>query len=535
MRSQVYTSNSMHSTYDAIAIGSGHNALVTAAYLAQAGWKVLVLEQSDRPGGWVRTEEVTLPGFHHDLYASTLPLWLLSAPHAELGADLAKRGLNFVTPSIATGVSIPHQTPAVFYPDLQANLAELDHHAPGDGEAWATMLSEFGQVAPIFGNLSNTDLSTSEAEALFNALLMAPDGNGPSDYTIAYGKSAIRFLRERFQSETTQAMFAAWMMHLGRGPDDARGAFFLPLVLSSLQMVGTPLAIGGAERLVQALVQLIEDHGGTVLCGHSVEQILVEQGQAKGVRSCTGELFSAKRAVVAGINPDQLYLRLLTESGLSSTLRRQQGHHRYSYGVMQIHVALSTMPKWQHPRLEGAGQIHLTPGLDNISQSVHQAIQGFLPSQPTISVDIPSYHDLSRAPEGQAVMRIQATEVPVQVQGDAADHIAVNTGQWTSDLKNRFADRLIDIVGQHLPNVPDAILERYIVSPSELAASNPNAGPGAITHVAQDITEYAFWRPSHQTVIPNLYQVGAATWPGHGVGGASGYIVAQRLLQQFAA
>jgi phytoene dehydrogenase-like protein len=518
--------------YDAIAIGSGHNALVTAAYLARAGWKVLVLEKNDRPGGWVRTEELTLPGFHHDVYSSTIPLWLLSQPHQDLGAELGDRGLQFIQPKIATGVSMLDGRTAAFYVDMEANIAEFERLSPGDGAAWTRLFAEFGEVAPLFARLSSLDLSSPEAEILLQKLLFASDGKSPSAYAREYMRTASRFLQERFRSPVIHAMLGSWMMHLGRGVDDANGAFFLPLVLSTLQMVSTPIVVGGVEMLVKSLVKLITDYGGVILGDRQVDQVIVRDGKAVGVITQNGEYFYASEAIIAGINPDRLYHQLLSESELNPQIRQERGKHDYSYGVMQVHLALSEAPKWSDERLQHSGQVHLTTGLDGISQAVNQAIRGFLPKMPTISIDTPTDRDPSRAPYGKAIVRVQATEVPVYLRGDAAEEISTGNGTWTEDLKNRFADRLINIVGQHLPNVPGAILARHIISPPELAKSNLNAGAGAITSVAKDITEYALWRPSHRTLLPNLYLVGAATWPGHGVSGASGYIVAQQLLRE---
>jgi phytoene dehydrogenase-like protein len=518
-------------SYDAILIGSGHNALVAAAYLARAGWQVLILEMNDRPGGWVRTEELTLPGFRHDVYASTIPLWLLSQAHRDLGSELADRGLTFVTPEVPTGVSFPDGRTAAFFANMAANIAEFERLAAGDGTAWMKLFEEFGQVGELFGRLSNLDLGSPEAEILLRQLLVAPEGHRPSPYAVKYMTSASRFLRERFQSEVSHALLGTWMMHLGRGVDDSNGAFFLPLVLSTLQMVGTPMPIGGVEKLVQALVQLITDHGGVVLCNQKVEQIITHEGKAIAVRTQDGEYFPAAKAILANLNPDQLYQQLLSESSIHSEHRTELGKHQYSYGAFQVHLALSEPPQWPDKRLQHSGQVHLTTGLDGVSQGVNAALRGYLPKVPTVSVDTPTNHDRSRAPAGKSIMRIQATEVPVHLRGDVAELIKVGEGVWTEDIKNQFADRLLQIVGHHLSNVPGAILARHIVSPTELAASNLNAGPGAITSVARDITEYALWKPQHQTIIPNLYLLGAATWPGHGVGGASGYIVAQQLLK----
>src|SRR4051794_21216585 len=111
-------------TYDAIIIGSGHNALITAAYLARAGWSVLILEKNDRPGGLVRTEELTLPGYWHDVYSSSHPLFLSGPAYAELGPELAAHGLHYVGPELPSGVSLTDGRTAVLSTDMAANIAE---------------------------------------------------------------------------------------------------------------------------------------------------------------------------------------------------------------------------------------------------------------------------------------------------------------------------------------------------------------------------------------------------------------------------
>jgi phytoene dehydrogenase-like protein len=141
----------------------------------------------------------------------------------------------------------------------------------------------------------------------------------------------------------------------------------------------------------------------------------------------------------------------------------------------------------------------------------------------------------SRAPAGRAIARIQLLDVPTRPRGDAAGQISVADGEWTDAVKERFADRVIDIVGRHLPNVPGAILRRAILSPREIASFNPSSGHGVPYGGTHDLGQSYLLRPlaaapSHATPVPNLYMLGAATWPGHGVGGGSGNIVAQKLL-----
>lgn len=120
--------------FDAIFIGSGHNALITAAYLARAGWSVLVLEKNDRPGGLVRTEELTLPGFKHDMYSSAHPLFATSQAYADLGPELAERGLRYLNTDLPTGVSLPDGRTAVFSRDMRPPSPSWSGRHPGTGD-----------------------------------------------------------------------------------------------------------------------------------------------------------------------------------------------------------------------------------------------------------------------------------------------------------------------------------------------------------------------------------------------------------------
>lgn len=513
--------------YDAVVIGSGHNALVSAAYLTRAGWSVLVLESNDRAGGLVRTDELTLPGFKHDVYSAAHPLFVTGPAFADLGKELAANGLTYINTDLPTGVSLSDGGTAVFPRTVDAIFTELERVAPGEDKAFADMLDEFNPfVADVF-SLFGLELASDQGKATFEKLM-----SNPRFTSLLYRSPRVEV--SRFKSPVIQAMFAPWVMHLGRTPDEVGGGIWVTLVVLALMAGGMPIPAGGSEKLAEALVKVIQSHGGTIQTGIKATQIVVKNGKAVTVRTSGGD-FGVKRAVVASVNPDQLYLKLLSEASIDAPLRKDASNFRYGRGCVQINLALSEPPKWPDERFRIVGQPHLSSGLDNCAIACAQGIAGLLPSDPTFTVDCPSDRDPSRAPHGKAVMRVQMLEVPTTPRGDAAGTIAVN-GEWTDDVKKRFAERILRIVGKHIPNIPDSVIGMHIVSPRELAAFSPNQGPGDPYGGAHDLAQSFVLRPlpghpSHQSVVPNIYTLGAGTWPGHGINGGSGYIVAQSLLK----
>jgi phytoene dehydrogenase-like protein len=523
-------------SYDAVIIGAGPNALVSAAYLTKAGWSCLILDRNDRPGGGLRTDAITLPGFQHDVYAGFLVLFAISQAYADLGKELTERGLTMANSGTPAAVSMHGGKAALLTTDMQANMAEADRLAPGDGAAWAQMLQNLGQRAPQVFTLLKSDLTSPEAGELMRQLFMAPDGQGFSSFASEFFLTARDVLETTFKSDIWRGLLAPWVLHSGHGPDEANSGFWVQVFGMGAQSAGLPVGVGGAEKMASALAQLIKDQGGKIVSNTTASRILVENGKAVGVRTEAGEEFRANRAILATVNPDQLYLKLLAGvEGIPAELPEQARNYRYGHAVMAIHLALSEPPHWHDPRLDKVTYTHVTAGLDGVSRNFNETTRRLLPADPTIGVGTPTTLDPSRAPEGKAVMVLQALDTPFMVTGDAAGKVDVGNGTWTEDLKNRYADRVIDIVGQHIPNLKSAILARNIISPLDLANANlnwNNGDPYAGSHaIAQSYAMRPIpGQPRHRTPVANLYQIGAATHPGLGLAGGSGYVVAQMLL-----
>jgi phytoene dehydrogenase-like protein len=522
--------------HDAVIVGSGINSLACAALLARAGWDVCVLERSAQLGGAIQTAELTEPGFQHDVFSAWHPLWVGGAAHAELGDELTARGLEYLNTDYPTATLFPDGEAAFLLRSADANAEELDRHAAGDGDAWRGMLDGFLPNADLAFGVLGTELWSKDGLALGLKAYRRLGRRGLVEFTGNVLATSRDWLTGTFASQRAHGLLAPWVLHTGLGPDAAVSGFMTQVIAVAIQEGGMPIPRGGGARLVDALVQLIRDHGGVCETGSEVEGVLVHEGEAVGVRLSGGETLTASRAVIANVTPTQLYERLL-DGEVTPTLAARARRFRYGRSEMQIHYALSEPPRWEgDDRLTRAAIIHLTPGLDGVSRAVNEAERGLLPTEPTVVVGQPLTMDASRAPDGAGLLWIQLQELPWQVKGDAAGELDTKDGAWSEELRERYADRIQARIAAHVPNLESGLLERVVLSPADLQAANINLHHGDPYSGSLALDQNLLWRPfpaspGHATPIRRLWQIGASTHPGPGLGAGSGTLVANHLLE----
>ena len=513
-------------TFDAVIVGSGINGLACAALLSRAGWRVCVLERNDWFGGAIRTDEVTVPGFRHDVFSAWHPLWVGGPAHAQLGDELAKHGLEYLNTDLPTGTLYPDGESAFLLRTADENAAELDRHHPGDGDAWRAMLGEFFPNADLAFGILGTELWSRQGAGLGLKAVRRLGRQGAAEFTGRLLISARDWLETTFGSARAHGLLAPWVLHTGLGPDAAASGYMAQVIAVAVQDGGMPIPRGGGRKLPDALVALIRENGGTCETGVHVEQVF-----AGGVRTADGEKISAAQAVVCNVTPTQLYGDLL--EGFEDKAK----DFRYGRSDMQIHYALSEPPRWEgDERLARTAVVHLTTGLDGVSRAVNEAERGLLPAEATVVVGQPLTMDASRAPEGKGILWIQLQELPWRIKGDAAGEIDVGGGEWTEDLRERYADRIQARLARHIPNLESSILGRTALSPADLQAANVNLVHGDPYAGSLALDQNFLWRPlasqpGHRTPVAGVWHLGASTHPGPGLGGGSGALVAQQLLQ----
>lgn len=518
---------------DHVIVGGGINGLVAAAMLAKRGRKVLLLERAEHIGGCLLSrDDVTLPGFTHDVMAATFVLFLTGPAYAALGKDLERHGLKLCHTPHPTAVLRPDGSSAVLSTDRKANIAGFDRLAAGDGARHREDVESIEANAPLlFGLLGGRLWSAATAKLLAREAWR----RGPrklADFLGAALAPARGWLEAGYGSPEVQALHAPWVLHCGLSPEDAYSAQMGKVVAFALEAAGAPIAEGGAGRAAAALKGLIEERGGIVRTGAHVERILVRDGRAAGVRLAGGEEISAGTSLVASVAPSQLYGSLLGEDA-PQALREAAKSFRHGRGNFQLHYALDAAPDWIAPGLEKVALVHLTDGIDAVSKSHNEATRGLLPETPTLCVGQPAALDPTRCPEGKAILWIQVPDAPRFPKGDAGGGIAT-TGRWDEATRENFADRIEEILARHIRNFSAVKLVRRAYSPADLEAINVNLVGGDPYGGACTIDQFFAWRPlagavNHRTPIKGLYHIGASTHPGPGLSGGSGFLVAQEL------
>ncbi len=521
--------------YDFVIVGSGINALVCAALLGQRGHRVCILERNDRIGGCIRTEECILPGFRHDVFSQWYPLFVLSPAYAELGDALHRHGLEFAHTERPTASLLPDDSGFVLQRDRAANVAAMEALGANDGERYAAAM------AFVEANAELTFAALGEELwrwRFLKTVVRTLRRQGPRRFArnlAAFATSARHWLTSDFTAPAVQACLAPWVLHAGLSPDAAFSAHMAKVICFSLEAAGTPVVVGGSDRLLVAFEGLFNTLEVDVHVAADVDRVLIENGVARGVACKDGRSISANGAVICSTTPGQLYTRLLAGQALPDELRRDVQNFRHGLADMQIHLALDRPPRWRNGAMDDVAMVHLTPGLDGVSRAVNEASRGLLPDTATIVVGQPCTLDPSRAPAGKSVLWVQLQELPGVVRGDARGEIAIPAdGRWTEDVRERYADRIIDRLERHIPNLRESILSRRVFSPADLEAVNMNLVGGDPYGGDCHPDQFLLWRPlasttNHATPFKRLYHIGASTHPGPGLGGGSGYAVGALL------
>jgi phytoene dehydrogenase-like protein len=506
---------------DIIAIGSGHNGLVAAAYMAQAGKKVLVLERNAWFGGGVVTRELTVPGFKHDQH-SMAHIFIQGNPllkNDDLGLK-SKFGLRYVFPEMPMMSVFEDGATLGMYRDRERTVADIAKFSKKDAEAFRKL----ADMAATFLPMIQSQLYSPPAPVGASFALMDQSREG-RDLMRLQQLSCHDLLTGMFEHEKV-------IMHFGRiagenlvSPDEKATGMGPFVFVGFLEAYGIGVPIGGSAALTDALIASIRSNGGEVLANVDVAQVTVKNGRATGVTTADGKEFKAKDGVIGAIHP-HLLGRMVP--GIDPAVTGAAEATQISdIGCITVHAALNEPLRFRAGDHVKAVMIELLPNSYNaLRKSFDNLRYGEFTDPPLIGLGSLTMHDPSRTPPGKATMHVW-DYVPYK-RADGVD--------WDMG-KKAYAERMLAHMGKYIENVgPDNVIAYHCDSPVDMERTSPSFMRGDLHGVASTTYQSGAHRPTPDlgmNVVPGcdrLYLVGPFQHPGGGVFGA-GRAAAMRMCE----
>ena len=498
--------------HDALVVGSGPNGLAAAIELARSGLDVLVLEAAERPGGAVATEELTLPGFHHDTFSSVYPAGVASPVFARM--ELKRHGLRWIHPAACMAHPLPDGTAVALYRDLGRTAASLDAVHPGDGERWRAF------AAPLLAHFDALRRTMLGGFPPVRGSMRLAAGLGPRgmlDFARLLLTGARALGEGLFEGEGSRAWLYGSALH-SDVPPAGRGSAIAAAYMSLLgHGVGWPSPEGGAGMLAGALVSYLGELGGTVRTGARVMKLAVERGRVVGVELAGGERLTAP-LVIADVMPGALVV--LAGDALPARYARALRRYRLGPATLKLDWALDGPIPWSAPEAHEAGTVHLGGTAAEMLRTT--ALSGDeLSERPFMLLGQQSLADRTRAPAGKHTAWAY-THGPHSVD-------------WGAE-RDRLLERMEAQVERFAPGFRDLILARHVLGPADLQDRNANLVGGDVGGGSYALHQVIF-RPMpslapYRTPVRGLYIGSAATFPGGGVHGAPGHAAARLALAE---
>jgi phytoene dehydrogenase-like protein len=512
---------------DAVVIGAGPNGLVAANVLADAGWDVLVLEEQPEPGGAVRSAAGPAPGFVTDLCSAFYPM---AAASPVIGAlELERHGLRWVHAPEVLAHPLLDGRAAVLSRDIEQTVAGLDALGAGDGAAWRRLYGNWQRLGPLLLDALFVPFPPVRAGARLVAAL------GPSGLLrfARFGLLPVRRLAEEEFTGPGSLLLAGCALHADLMPESNGGAMIGWLLSMLGQQYGFPVPEGGAGALTAAMVRRLEGRGGRVRCGAQVRQVVVRGGRAVGVRTVGGDEILASRAVLAAVPATCLYGGLVDWTHLPPRLRDDLRRFQWDYATVKLDWALRAPVPWAAAETTGAGTVHLSASMDEMTEYTTHIAMGLVPAHPFLLAGQMTTADPRRSPAGTESLWAY-THVPRKVRGDAGGDAI--TGAWDERDRDAIASRIETQIERFAPGFRDRIIARTVAAPPQIAEHNANLVGGAINGGTTALHQQLVFRPTPglgraETPVTGLYLASSSAHPGGAVHGACGANAARAALR----
>lgn len=536
----------MSARYDAIVIGGGHNGLTTAAYLARAGRKVLVLERRHVLGGAAVTEEV-FPGFRFSVCSYVVSLL---RPEIIRELDLPRHGLEILP---LDGTFTPMESGDYLWRvnDHGKTRREIARHSKVDAEAYeeyGKAMIEMGRFVKPILSMTPPDPASLGLAGLLDLLrlgrrfqkLSPPD---MVNQVQLMTMSAVDFLDQWFETDVLKATMSASGIigtFLGvRSPGTAYVLLhhYMGEIDGAFRSWG--FARGGTGAISNAIADAAREAGAEIRVSAPIDKILVQNGRAVGVALADGTELSA-RVVCSSLDPRRTFFQMVGEQELPSEFAADIRRYKFRGSSGKVNLALDGLPDFRALPGNGShlrGAISISPSIEYMERAYDDAKYGRFSRRPYMDVVIPSLTDPSVAPPGKHVMSCFVQYAPYHLKASPGGDGGVSqTDNWDAE-REAFGDACISALAEHAPNIRDLILHRQVLTPLDLEREF-GLTEGNIFHGELTLEQLFFLRPApgwaqYRTPIRNLYLCGSGSHPGGGIMGAPGKNGALAVLKDW--
>jgi len=517
--------------YDALIIGAGHNGLVTAAYLAKAGRRVLVLERRETLGGAAATEEV-FSDFKFNTGAHDAGLFRQEIID-EL--NLQKHGLEFIESPVAVFAPQPDGASLTLWRDQEKNIAEIAKFSKVDAEKFPVFMRRVGKLTEVLQslllltppNVAHNSFDELRSWAGAGLKLKRSGKREMMEFLRVLPMTVVEFLNEWFESEVLKAVLgAAGVTGSMQGPQASGTAFMMLyhyLGAANGGFKSSRFVKGGIGQLSAALAKAARQHGAEIRTGVEVAQIKLNDDKATSVVLKSGEEISA-RAIISNADPRRTFFSFIGAPNLGPTFVRRVRNIRYRGATAKVNLALSDLPRFKNAEARLTGHIIICPNLEYLERAYDDAKHGCYSQQPYLDIVIPTQLDSSLASAGKHIMSITMQYAPYRLR----------EGNW-DEQREKLGDHIINTLAAYAPNIKDIILHCQVITPLDWERDYALTEGGEF-HGQMGLDQMLFMRPvagygQYRTPIENLYLCGAGTHPGGGLTGAPGYNAAREVLK----
>lgn len=500
-------------TADAIVVGAGHNGLVAANLLTDAGWDVILLEATPHPGGAIRSGYVTAPGYLSDLFSSFYPLGFASPVLRDLQLDLEWTH----APDVLTHL-LPDGRAATINRDLTRTMESMEQFAPGDGERWKAAFDDWSGVSP---HMLDVVLRPFPPVRSGLGLLRQLHTNGAMRLARRLVLSVRELGSELFDGEGATLALAGCALHTDLSPEQAGGGVYGWLLAMLGQEVGWPVPVGGAQKITDALLTRFLGRGGRVVYEAPVSRVLVARGKAVGVRTTDGRDWRARKAVLADIPAPTLYLDMVGDRWLPPRFVEDLAHFRWDGATLKVDWAVSAPMPWKNPAAKGAGTVHLGADLNGLTKYAAHLASDEIPDDPFLLLGQMTTADPTHSPPGTESLWAY-THLP-------------HRESWQADEIAAHVARMEAVIEEQAPGFSQLVVGRNVFSPADLQKENPSLVGGALGGGTAAAFQQLFLRPipglgRADTPVDRLFLASSSAHPGGGVHGAPGANAARAAL-----